>query len=467
MAPVADASAVVRTFPGCGATLAACMTAAPHGATIRLRTNNLIPLPDALTLPKALKLEPAKGFHPKIGRTGLPVVLLNFSVTQMTGGVSIRGITLRQVAVQAIYSQGRHATTFVGNTVRLNSGFNGDDALSLSYSTVSFGPIVITGNDVVASGSGLDIFARGGTATITGNTITSPRVGDSQTALLFVAQGTVKAIIANNVIHHVADCDCGLSNGMTVSTSDQATLNAWVVNNTVSNIGNSPSGIFRGILIRSPSMGTGTANVRVYNNAVANVNVGIDLEAGAGLQTSGAKNNVFATTMPASLNGRSIGTILHKNPRFVNANGPNYRLKASSPLANHAESCIPGLALPRSDAGRRFRYFGAGLDIGAYERGSTTLGTAKGVSKTGTNKRNRLKGGKGRDVLCGLGGNDTLLGFGGNDFLFGGLGADKAFGGDGNDRIDLRDGKQGNDAGDGGPGQDVCMRDARDRRTSC
>jgi len=159
--------------------------------------------------------------------------------------------------------------------------------------------------------------------------------------------------------------------------------------------------------------------------------------------------------------------IIETNPRFKNANGPNYRLGGASTLANAAESCVPGLVLPRGDAGGRFRYFGAGLDIGAFERGSTVLGSAKGVSKTGTNGRNKLKGGTGRDVLCGMGGNDTLLGLGGNDFLFGGLGADKASGGAGNDRIELRDGKKGNDSGDGGSGQDVCLLDARDKRTSC
>ena len=107
---------------------------------------------------------------------------------------------------------------------------------------------------------------------------------------------------------------------------------------------------------------------------------------------------------------------------------------------------MPGLVLPRGDAGARFRYFGPGLDIGAFERGSTVSGSAKGVSKTGTNSATAKGGTSGRDVLCGLGGNDLLRGRGGDDFLFGGLGSDRAFGGAGNDRIDLRDGSSGNDS---------------------
>ncbi len=468
LVPAGNASAVVRTYPGCGATLADCMNAAPAGATIRLRTNALVPIPDSLMLMKALNLEAAKGYKPKIGKTGLPLARLSFHPSDGFRGVSIRGITFRQVSVEVSYFTGKHRTVISGNTVRLNSGFNNDDAFSVSYGTVAFGPISILNNDISSSGNGLRVNAQDGAVTIAGNTLTSPRVGDSETGLLFTAAiEHVTAVVANNVVHHVADCDCGAANGLNFFTSDLATLDLWLVNNTISNIGDSPTGSFSGLSIRAPSGTPGHANVRLYNNVVAHVNTGIHLFSGATLVSSGGRNNVFATTTRAVLNGRSIGPILHKDPRFKNANGPNYRLKDSSPLANRAESCVPGVALPRADAGGRFRYFGAGLDIGAFERGSTISGSAKGVSKTGTNARNRLKGGNGRDVLCGLGGNDTLLGLAGNDFLFGGLGKDKAFGGAGNDRIDLRDGKKGNDSGDGGPGQDVCMKDARDARTSC
>ena len=92
-----------------------------------------------------------------------------------------------------------------------------------------------------------------------------------------------------------------------------------------------------------------------------------------------------------------------------------------------------------------FRYFGAGIDLGAYERGSTVLGTAR-REQDRLERQEQARRDEGPDVLCGMGGNDTLLGNAGNDFLFGGLGADKAFGGAGNDRIDLRDGKKGNDS---------------------
>jgi hypothetical protein len=469
LVPATGASAAVRTFPGpCGATLTDCINAAPSGATIRLRTNNLIAIPDSFISAKPLKFEAAKGFKPKIGRNGPVTAQLRFSIMGPKGGVWFRGITFRQVNIVVTYSVGSHHTVFEGNTVRLNSGSSGDSGFFLSYGTVAVGPITIRDNDISASGVGLYVYAQGGTATIVGNTVTSPRVGDSSVGILFSASAAnVKAVIANNLVHHVSDCNCGTATGIVVVTSDLATLNAWVVNNTVADIGNNLSDPFRGIVIRSPSMAPGRANVRVYNNVVSGATTGIYLEAGSRLEVTGDRNDVFASPQPTFLNSHQIGTTLHKNPRFKNANGPNYRLKGSSALSNAAEPCVPGLALPREDAAGRFRYFGRSLDIGAFERGSTAKGSAKGVSKTGTKRANRLRGTNGRDVLCGFAGNDKLFGLGGPDNLFGGLGKDEVFGGDGNDRIDVHDGAKGNDSADGGPGQNVCLTDANDRRVSC
>ncbi len=210
LVPAGNASAVVRTYPGCGATLADCMNAAPAGATIRLRTNALVPIPDSLNVMKALNLEAAKGFKPKIGKTGLPLARLNFSVTDGFRGVSIRGITFRQTTVGVTYSSGKHKTVFSGNTVRLASEHNNEDAFSVSHGTAGFGPISIVGNDISSSGNGLRVYAQKSTVTIAGNTLTSPRNGFSETGLLFTAAiDHVTAVVANNVVHHVGDCNCG------------------------------------------------------------------------------------------------------------------------------------------------------------------------------------------------------------------------------------------------------------------
>lgn len=84
--------------------------------------------------------------------------------------------------------------------------------------------------------------------------------------------------------------------------------------------------------------------------------------------------------------------------------------------------------------------------------------------------------GKGADTVNGQGGHDSLLleagndvGFGGpgNDRITGGSGSDRLNGNDGRDRLDSRDGVRGNDRNNGGAGVDTCLRDRRDRITSC
>ena len=128
----------MRTYPGCGATLADCMNAVPAGATIRLRTNALIPIPDSLGIMKALNLEAAKGFKPKIGRQACPRASRLLRLGRVPGRVDY-GITFRQATVQVGYSSGRHKTVFSGNTMRLNSGFNNEDGFAVSYGTVGSG----------------------------------------------------------------------------------------------------------------------------------------------------------------------------------------------------------------------------------------------------------------------------------------------------------------------------------------
>ncbi len=466
--PAAPGSAAIRTYPGCGATLAACITAAPAGTTIRLRTNALIPIPDALTIPKALNFEAAKGFKPRIGRTGA-VAKMSFAVPDSTRGVSIRGIIFRQVEILIAYSTGTHKTTFSGNTMRVNTGALGDGAFFAFYMLPSKGAAIVRGNDISSSGTGLGV--AGGTRSIevVGNTVTAPSLATSQMGVYVAVSGSgnAHATLANNVVHHVSGCGCPTNSAVIVGATDQAKLSVGILNNTVANTGVSPSGTSIAILVSNPTA-PAKIDARVYNNVVANIfGYGLAVLNDPDTTAVGDRNNTTGISITNVINGYPMGTTLHRDPKFKKPSAGDYRLKPASKLANAGASCVAGYPLARSDAAGRFRFFGPGVDIGAFERGSTAAGSVKGASKTGTNGKNTLNGTSGRDVLCGLGGNDRLVGKSGNDFLFGGLGADKAFGGDGNDRIDLRDGKKGNDSGDGGPGQDVCLRDANDRRTSC
>ncbi len=386
-----------------------------------------------------------------------------------SAGVSIRGIAFRQVAVTVNYATGTHRTVFSGNSLRVDTGFLGDGGFVVFYNPPAKGSVSVRNNDVSASGTGLGVAAGPGKVEVVGNTITAPSFATSQMGLYLAASGsgTVRATVANNVIHHTSGCGCPTNGALFVGAAAQARLEVGILNNTVANAGVSPGGGAIAILVSGPTA-PAKINARVYNNVVANVfGAGLAMLNDADTTASGDRNNSYAVSAGDVVGGYPMGTTTHRQPKFVNPGAGNYRLKSGSRLANAGASCVAGYPVPRGDAGNRFRYFGPGIDQGAYERGSTVAGSAKGVSKTGSSTANKVKGGSGRDVLCGMAGNDTLLGFGGNDFLFGGVGKDKAFGGAGNDRIDLRDGKKGNDSGDGGPGQDVCLKDARDRRTSC
>jgi hypothetical protein len=146
---------------------------------------------------------------------------------------------------------------------------------------------------------------------------------------------------------------------------------------------------------------------------------------------------------------------------------------------------ITSTPIPRSDAARRFRVHGGGVDIGSFEFGSNLPGHVEGVSRSGSDSPDAIKGTPGVDVLCGVGGNDAIQAGGGRDFvsggtasdqlfggggadrLYGDLGKDHVFGEDGGDYLNVKDGVVGNDSADGGRGSDTCKTDQNDTRISC
>ena len=129
---------------------------------------------------------------------------------------------------------------------------------------------------------------------------------------------------------------------------------------------------------------------------------------------------------------------------------------------------MPGLVLPRGDAGGRFRYFGAGLDIGAFERGSTICGIGQGREQDRDERAQQAEGRQRAATSSAAWAATTRCSASAETTSSSAAWAPtRRSAAPGNDRIDLRDGKKGNDSGDGGPDQDVCLMDARDKRTSC
>ncbi|MDQ3981498.1 MAG: hypothetical protein M3271_02315, partial [Actinomycetota bacterium] len=104
--PDLASAGTVRVFPGCGATIQACVTAAPAGATIVLRTNNLVAIPaapESLEINKPLSFRAAPGYSPKLGRSGAPGYI-NVAISGSSGTVSFRGIAFQQVSTYVEFS---------------------------------------------------------------------------------------------------------------------------------------------------------------------------------------------------------------------------------------------------------------------------------------------------------------------------------------------------------------------------
>ncbi len=359
----------------------------------------------------------------------------------------------------------KHKVVFERNVVRANTGSNGTFGFGGFATGQSRAAFTVRGNNVSASGKAIEITTHRSSIVVTGNRVTAPVPADSMGGIAVRSHqsGTVKALVANNVVHEVSGCNCGHVTALHLDAGDASTLDARVLNNTVSDLVNDPNNQAYGIRAGDPDDGA-SLKIRLYNNTVSNTNAtGFHFPSGPTVTVTGARNNAFGNDQDQIPAGSPLEPLTHLDPDFL----PDYKLSAGSPLANAGQTCIPGLAIPRSDVRAKFRFFGMGVDIGATERGSTAPGSAKGISRNGTNGANTMLGTKGRDILCGFGGKDLLAGFGGADYLNGGAGPDQAFGGTGADRIDLRDGTKGNDSAYGEAGSDVCLADAKDKRTSC
>jgi Ca2+-binding RTX toxin-like protein len=462
-APAAPASAVVRTYPGCGATLAACVASAPAGATIRLHTNALIQIPDNFDITKGLTIEASPGFKPRIGPTGTDAEI-SFDPAATGSHVTVRGIRFQNVQLTIEPGNGPGNNSIVENN-RFEGGF---EAISVSFHGTGSGSIRIVGNDIT-SDMGMEVAAEVGPVTIANNRITSVTRANSEAGILLhsLGAGTVQGTLANNLVYGVSGCSCGGNSAVSVIAHNTTTFNLKIVGNTIANSGHDSDSQAYGLRLTVIGADGAHMNASLYDNVVANVfdkSLWIDEEVVA----TGDRNNTFGSAQGDSIPvAATMNTLFHVDPHFVNAAAGNFRLAPGSPLANKGRTCIPGMPLSRADLAGKFRVGGSAVDIGAYERGSTVGGGVKGVNRSGSDGANTIRGTSGRDVLCGNGGNDKLFGKGGSDFLIGGLGNDRAFGGDGADRIDVKDGVTGNDRADGGPGRDTCVRDANDRRVSC
>jgi Ca2+-binding RTX toxin-like protein len=144
----------------------------------------------------------------RIGRTGT-IARLGFLPAESPARLTFRGIFFRQVSVSVEFGSGTgHQVVFENNRVLVNT--LGDYGVSIWFSGTSEGSLSVRNNDISSSGIAVQLRAQGGPATVTGNRATAPVNANSSVGIeLNAGLGTVRALVANNLVHDVAGCGSG------------------------------------------------------------------------------------------------------------------------------------------------------------------------------------------------------------------------------------------------------------------
>lgn len=457
------AEAATRVFPGCGATLKACMVAAHAGDTILLKTNGTARVP-TFGITKGLRLKPAPGYKPTVASKSA-VSTIAISPAENGATVSIRGIRFKNVELNLEFDDGSgHQVFIVGN--RFTNP--GDDGILSYYGGTSTGSLTIRNNRIAVGVDGIDARVQGGPATIGGNQVygLGPHVIDGGIFLYAAESAEYEARIESNVVHHANE-------GIRVKVFSPQILTLMLLNNTVDGIGDDAGTTGPGLHLTAED--GAILKARFFNNIISNTRgSGIQVDVTGSVDVVGDRNDEYK--VPGNSFDHSVGPLLHVKPRYVDREAMNLQLSSASALVNGGQTCIDFTSLPRGDAASKFRIAGKAVDIGAYEHGSTISGSVPGLNLAGSDLADVTTGTSGRDVICGLGDADTLRGGGGPDLIFGGVGddhlwgdggADRVLGEAGLDRVNVRDGVHGNDTAVGGAGQDTCLSDAGDTRIGC
>ncbi len=304
------------------------------------------------------------------------------------------------------------------------------------------------------------------------NVITTPDPEGSATGIEVVmrpVEGSISHVrIYDNLISGLAGCNCGGASGLEISSDSiggppgLAFADVW--HNTVVRTARGGQGPGAGIDLYRYTHSRLRANL--YDN-IAALGQGPGITIGPSDKpptVSLGRNVTWGNTEPNEWSGVDHSDHLSVDPRFVDVDSRNFRLRADSPLIDEGIACAPG-GLGVLDVSGGGRIAGAEVDIGAYERGSVAY--TGGVALVGTSGDDLLTGTIGQDFLCGMGGVDELRGLGGNDYLDGGKAPDDmVYGGGGDDVLVTKDGWAG-DLADGGKGSDLCRADPGDLQVSC
>ncbi len=246
-------------------------------------------------------------------------------------------------------------------------------------------------------------------------------IGGSGISVSMAGSSRATVDVYGNSVFAVARSRAGGASGILIHLDDVARADVDVVGNSVAR---SATSAF--MLWNSVDAG-GRIRLNLFDNTFSHSDQGITIThrtLGTGTVRSG-HNNTYRNARGHYYEGRGEGPgDLHRDPRFVDLDAGDLRLRAGSPLIDRGLVCQPG-GLGIRDAAGRHRVAGGSVDIGAFEHGSRVRG---GVVVMGSSGRDALRGSRGADIVCGLGGADVLCvrdGIRGNDFVDGGSGRDR------------------------------------------
>lgn len=380
---------IVHTFPGCAATLQACIDAAAPGDVVRIATDE--PIAQPAQIRRSLTLEAAPGASPTFqAGSGLFVSPLGADAVDVT----VRGLTLERGTIEVRQgSTGPLAVSIVGNVVR-DSRTPLTPAIDLSgFVTVpQAGPVTfeIRDNEVFASkpplGDPIGIRVAFGDradahGVIAGNTVF---LGDERldgNGALIVVRNTLRDMTVDVVGNVLSGFEP--EHGIRLEQDGEGgVLTARVVSNLVA--GADPDGDDELYAI-SVDATAGSLTLGVVNNTTYNVAAGIDVRASEAVIVDGlvANNLVARTEYGITFDAPALaatdvvanlvfdfveshlapGTLLD-DPRL----GPDLRPGPGSPALDAGRDDLVPADLAIDVAGNP-RTFADAVDIGAFEIG--------------------------------------------------------------------------------------------------
>jgi len=443
-------------YPGCGPTVQACIDVATPGSTVFLAADAV---GQNASIQKSVSLRSNSATKWKLN---------NVFVADLTDPVvsTVQGLNIVQKVFVYLNSSTGSAITLRNLDVDGQGAIAGIDLDIEATSTITVESNTVS---LVGQASGIIVYGGGGVATIhlVGNRVDGHGNATSHVGIAVQVGPTGHRTVNlfNNAIW-----DVGRDGYPAIRVDSSQTVHADmnIVGNTVEQAGGDAfvqdSGLTSGGLLA----------LDLFNNTFSHASArGIALDPGlAGTMTfRGGFNNTYANGLANRYLGLPKGSgNLAVNPKFVDRSGGDLALQSSSPLINKGKTCSPG-GVANPDAAAHLRLSGKSVDIGAYERGSSS---GMGIVVLGTDGPETQPGSLGDDILCGYGGADTLSpgpgndyldGGGGGDILVGSAGADRILGGGGNDTLCASDGT-GTDFLNGGPGDDGFNADPGDVKKS-